>query len=220
MLPASGAKIEIRPDGINAVGDAHTFTVIVMADDGLPAGTPGGDGFDGFGPAPGASVNVRLDGIHGAVPDLILPTDLLPAESDIGVRKHRRQRRIHGHIHVRDRRSGHGKRASIVNFGGELTIVETDGLANQTATPRSRRSSTPKSSSPLIRIPTKSAIRTPLPRRWAGRRKGQRTWTVKWAPLTAVRGVPVTVGSTTSERCRTRQSGPLNGLRTPTANLT
>jgi len=67
VAPAE-ARITITPDGTNAVGDAHTFTVTVQQDSG-----------SGFVPAVGANVTVVLAGANGAVPDISGPSDLPPA---------------------------------------------------------------------------------------------------------------------------------------------
>ena len=76
------AYITIDPDGVNAVGDPHTFTTTVWADDGLTA-VQGGDGADGFARVDSADLIVTLAGTDGAVPDLISPTDELPADPTI-----------------------------------------------------------------------------------------------------------------------------------------
>ena len=61
------AYITIGPNATNIVGDDHTFTVNVFQDDGLASGAPGGDGADGFGPAPnGTEVLVTLTSTDGA----------------------------------------------------------------------------------------------------------------------------------------------------------
>ena len=68
FLAPAEARITITPDGTNAVGDAHTFTVTVQQDSG-----------SGFVPAAGANVTVVLAGANGAVPDISGPSDLRPA---------------------------------------------------------------------------------------------------------------------------------------------
>ncbi len=80
------ANITIAADGVNAVGESHTFTVTVNQDDGLNA-DEGGDGITGFAPVTGAAVTVNLDGTNGAIPDISAPTDQAPADpsSEIGV---------------------------------------------------------------------------------------------------------------------------------------
>ena len=65
------AKITITPDDTNEVGDDHTFTVTVWEDDGTGTDVDGEMGF--FDRAAGETVEVTLDGIFGAVPDLIGP---------------------------------------------------------------------------------------------------------------------------------------------------
>jgi hypothetical protein len=60
------AQIGITPDDTNSIGEDHTFTVEVEQDDGLAA-DEGGDGVDGFGPAPhGTTVDVTLTDSDGA----------------------------------------------------------------------------------------------------------------------------------------------------------
>ena len=73
------AKIEIDPDDANAVGKDHTFTVTVMQDDGLNS-DQGGDGVTGWTAAVGASVDVTLVGLNGAVPVLPGPFNNLPTD--------------------------------------------------------------------------------------------------------------------------------------------
>jgi hypothetical protein len=66
------AKISIDPDAVNAVGDNHTFTVLVEKDDGFDAGetavgfTP--DAVTGFAPASGATAAITLTASNGATP--------------------------------------------------------------------------------------------------------------------------------------------------------
>ena len=60
------AKISIAPDAVNAVGEAHTFTVTVQQDDGLLA-ADGGDGVTGFTAATVGNVDVTLTDSNGAV---------------------------------------------------------------------------------------------------------------------------------------------------------
>ena len=61
------AKISIGPDDTNSVQESHTFTVSVQQNDGLAAGQ-GGDGVDGFGPAPdGTTPTVTLTDSGGAI---------------------------------------------------------------------------------------------------------------------------------------------------------
>jgi len=56
------ARIGITPDDTNSIGESHTFTVEVEQNDGLAA-NQGGDGVDGFGPAPnGTTPTVTLTG--------------------------------------------------------------------------------------------------------------------------------------------------------------
>jgi hypothetical protein len=62
------AEVTIAPDATNEVGQAHTFTVTVMENDGLPIGAAGGDAFNGFGAAANANVTVTLTGKNGANP--------------------------------------------------------------------------------------------------------------------------------------------------------
>src|SRR5207248_1449350 len=59
------AKISITPDGVNKVGDPHTFTVLVQQDDGLTA-AQGGDGVTGFAPVAGVKPAVTLTASNGA----------------------------------------------------------------------------------------------------------------------------------------------------------
>jgi hypothetical protein len=54
------AKISITPSATNEVGQPHTFTVTVLQDDGVAAGAPGGDAFNGFGPAANRTVTLTL----------------------------------------------------------------------------------------------------------------------------------------------------------------
>ncbi len=76
------ANITISADGVNAVGDPHTFTVTVNQDDGLNF-DEGGDGVTGFAPVSGAAVTVNLDGTNGAIPDISAPSDLAAADPSI-----------------------------------------------------------------------------------------------------------------------------------------
>jgi uncharacterized repeat protein (TIGR01451 family) len=73
------AEISIAPNATNEVGQPHTFTVTVLQDDGLPAGAPGGDAFNGFGPASGASVSVSLTSTNGAT---AVPSTTLSGTTD------------------------------------------------------------------------------------------------------------------------------------------
>jgi hypothetical protein len=65
------ARISIGPDAVNAVGDNHTFTLLVEQDDGFDAGevavgfTP--DAVTGFGPAAGVPAGITLTNSNGAV---------------------------------------------------------------------------------------------------------------------------------------------------------
>ncbi|MCI0582589.1 MAG: prealbumin-like fold domain-containing protein [Chloroflexi bacterium] len=69
------AYITISPDeDTNEVGDDHTFTINVYQDDGIAAGD-GGDGVEGFGPAPdGTIVTVSLTDANGAAASVIEDT--------------------------------------------------------------------------------------------------------------------------------------------------
>ena len=60
------ARITITPDATNEVGQTHTFIATVEQDDGLAIGTPGGDPYNGFGPAVGANTTVNLANQNGA----------------------------------------------------------------------------------------------------------------------------------------------------------
>jgi len=62
------AKISITPDAVNEVGQPHTFTTVVQYDDGLAIGETGGDAFNGFTFAQGATTTISLTGSNGAVP--------------------------------------------------------------------------------------------------------------------------------------------------------
>ena len=76
------AKITISPDGVNPVGQPHTFTVTVWADNGDGIDNDGQMGtFDRVGA--GQTVTVTLDGIGGAIPDLIAPINLPPADPTV-----------------------------------------------------------------------------------------------------------------------------------------
>ncbi len=99
------AKITISPDGVNPVGQPHTFTVIVWADNGDGIDNDGQMGtFDRVGA--GQTVTVTLDGIGGAIPDVIAPINLPPADPTVIVRGDKRARRILGHIYIGDNRTG------------------------------------------------------------------------------------------------------------------
>jgi hypothetical protein len=76
------AKIVIEPDDTNEVGQPHTFTVTVFADNGDGIDNDGVMGtFDAVGA--GEDVSVTLDGTNGAVPDLIAPSNLPPADPTV-----------------------------------------------------------------------------------------------------------------------------------------
>ncbi len=63
------AKIDIFPDDTNEVGDQHIFKAVVMVNDGLAA-DEGGDGRDGFAPAPnGTPVTFTIENAYGASAD-------------------------------------------------------------------------------------------------------------------------------------------------------
>ncbi len=124
------AKIEITPDDTNQIGDPHTFTVTVMQDDGLAIGAPGGDAFDGFGPAANETVTVTLDGINGAVPDLISPDDLAPADPTlvVGVTDANGQFQVTFSSITTGQVIGSASANVVV--GAEVFAVETDGLGD------------------------------------------------------------------------------------------
>lgn len=77
------ARITIFADDVNEVGNLHTLTVMVEENDGFPAHAPGGDEVSGFRPAAGETVTVRLEALHGAMPDLIAPLDLRPSAPSV-----------------------------------------------------------------------------------------------------------------------------------------
>jgi len=112
----ASATISIAPAAVNAVGQPHTFTVTVLADDGIPANL-GGDNHTGPLPAANANVTYVLTGSNGAVPNA---STSLTGTTD-----------ANGHFSVTftSAKPGlvTGTASAMVSVGGQTLTVQTDG---------------------------------------------------------------------------------------------
>jgi hypothetical protein len=126
----ASAKIQITPNDTNEVGQNHTFTTLVMVDDGLIAGQ-GGDGVTGFRNATDAevqSITVTLAGQNGANPVIGNPVD--PENDDVVGSGNNNFA-----VAFTSAAAGlvHGSATATVVVNGQQLVVQTNGLAGNSS---------------------------------------------------------------------------------------